>query len=114
MNSPAVSPIAYSQLEAGQRILSHLVSHPDLLTTVAALFYYPPWRGPSPCALEALRGPARPAWTSSSWDMGSRPHVWGRAPVGGCCGLRGWSWRRSSSGWAPRVAAPVGTLRAEG
>ena len=42
---PTVAP------EAGQRLLSHLVSHPDLLTTVAALFYYPPWRGPSHCAL---------------------------------------------------------------
>jgi DNA-binding XRE family transcriptional regulator len=30
----------------------------------------------------SVGGPARPAWTSSSWDMGSRPHTWGRAPAG--------------------------------
>ena len=30
----------------------------------------------------SVGGPARPAWTSSSWDMGSRTHTWGRAPAG--------------------------------
>jgi hypothetical protein len=65
-------------LEAGQRILSHLVSHPDLLTTVAALFYYPPWRGPSPCALEALRGPSGGASMTS--PDGLRTDRTGAAP----------------------------------
>ena len=61
--------------EAGQRILSHLVSHPDLLTTLAALFYYPPWRGLSPCALEALRGPSGGAIMTTPGGAGTRLRI---------------------------------------
>jgi len=80
--------------EAWQRILSHLVSRPDLLTTVAALFYYPPWRGPSLLALEALR------WVVGSETMttpgGERTLYKVQLQLPPCSAHRLLSWGRSS------------------
>jgi hypothetical protein len=116
---PTVAP------EAGQRILSHLVSHPDLLTTLAALFYYLLGAAFSFALPLRCAGPRyRCDHDSPRWDghtrcngqlkrpvLGSSASIMGRSSTGPPYGLRSFAVPRS---YAAIIAAPLLGKRKKG